>query len=1340
MFRHTSRKLLTCLTALTLTLSAGAFPSWADGAVSGGGEPAVTEQNTDTQGTGTAVTETPAPTEEPTPEPTPEPAPAPSATPAESGSGENGGSGSTDSTGENGTGSASSTTVSSAPSVSADSGASSAASSAASSVPVVSQYTVQIPEDQQKAKAEASALPGGGSSLQNLFGPLWNYGMLAEEITFQSPSQQSNFAAVTVQGDVQLAASQAGGVPLMYRAARLNGSVQMTGEQTAPAVLYLTGRDAADLSAGENTAGASVVNQTEDAITDRVHELIRDAQTISQNLEARPSVVLRKAGADAVGDTTVTVPAVAAAQADQTNDAAAQADQTNDAAAAAGAYAALTVSDKMLIDTAALGDDAVFFFSVSTPEAAQRIADGKLVIRKKKGQRLIFTFTKDAGTEVTLGAYQIAIDEKQGNTSDGTQTELLNAVTDSVVWNLPNAANVTMNGTAGIVFAPFAGTNINLTGTPSSGMLLTAGNVTAGTSLRFMNQSRIDPNGDHGQASVTLGVRKILSWQAGEAPAADQTFRFTLKKTGAASGDGSDGTAGEGTDGQTAGAENADGQSADGRNAEPIETSLTMKASDLTSNPEQSTAEGTASFEPITFSGEGNAVYEITEVNGGAEGVTYDPQTFTVRIDVTADDEGKLTAAVVKIDPQGNEIALDPETDGESQSVYRVGPFTNTFAKKTLKPVSFTIGAGKTLSWTRGMPPVRDSSFAATLKGVSQTAISRTMNASFTAGEINSLISGEKVPGLDYSASGDTQTAVRAADGSNLVNFTYQTAGIYVYTLSEKNSGATGYSYDWDTKTDSQKQPAVYRIEVKVEKNKAGDALVVSKVTVSRNGTDVTNDRNRVTLTGVTDRQSGEAVPLKQVEVNLRNAYRPLPVMYRIPVTKKVEGTAETSRFHFTLYKGRTGRTAAAAGELNGSGEVNLKPAGTVHYSEALAEKYDAKTPHFFFTSPCDEWYRLEEDTNELAPEYVSLNPVWYLHVVVKDYGGQLKSTAVVTNKDGSKQRQIGVWYQAARSGGQNEPDMSRMHIRATITNLYTTGSFSFSKVSSANPDLGLPGAVFKLYWIPIATQGERSGETYQKAAARLKGGQVFDNSGEVADSLKEFKEGTSSSTGSVTFSGLYPDEYYAIVEKTAPAGYQVSANAVVIRTWYSRNSGRVECSVVSSGGFTLGRDGGALKWYDHPITVRIDKIVEGGYLLRGAYMQLLDSNGSVIERWMSGKINPHMVKAQLQLGQTYYIREVQAPAGYNRAESIRFTVESLPGGGYSAANRVQVLKMQDPGNGTKTDGSEIGVNPDTGATAASAGNVRTGDTSPIGLYVLIAAAALAAVIAVIAGGRKKKR
>ena len=1329
MFRHTSRKLLTCLTALTLTLSAGAFPSWADGAVSGGGEPAVTEQNTDTQGTGTAVTETPAPTEEPTPEPTPAPAPAPSAALDESGSGENGGSGSTDSTGENGTGSASSTTVSSAPSVSADSGASSAASSAASSVPVVSQYTVQIPEDQQKAKAEASALPGGGNSLQNLFGPLWNYGMLAEKITFQSPSQQSNFAAVTVQGDVQLAASQAGGVPLMYRAARLNGSVQMTGEQTAPAVLYLTGRDAADLSAGENTAGASVVNQTEDAITDRVHGLIQNAQTISQNLEVQPSVVLRKAGADAVGDTTVTVPAVAAAQADQ----------TNDAAAAAGAYAALTVSDKMLIDTAALGDDAVFFFSVSTPEAAQRIADGKLVIRKKKGQRLIFTFTKDAGTDVTLGAYQIAIDETQGNTSDGTQTEFLNAVTDSVVWNLPNAANVTMNGTAGIVLAPFAGTNINLTGTPSSGMLLTAGNVTAGTSLRFMNQSRIDPNGDHGQASVTLGVRKILSWQAGEAPAADQTFRFTLKKTGAASGDGSDGTAGEGTDGQTAGAENADGQSADGRNAEPIETSLTMKASELTSNPEQSTAEGTASFEPITFSGEGNAVYEITEVNGGAEGVTYDPQTFTVRIDVTADDEGKLTAAVVKIDPRGNEIALDPETDGESQSVYRVGPFTNTFAKKTLKPVSFTIGAGKTLSWTRGMPPVRDSSFAATLEGVSQTAVRRTMNASFTAGEINSLISGEKVSGLAYSASGDTQTAARAAAGSNLVKLAYQSAGTYAYTLNEKNSGATGYSYDWDAKTDSQKQPAVYRIEVKVEENKAGDALVVSKVTVSRNGTDVTHDRGRVTLTA--DKQSGEADSVKQVEVNLRNTYRPLPVMYKIPVTKKVEGTAETRRFHFTLYKGMTGRTAAAAGELNGSGTINLKPTGTTHYSEALAEKYDtADTPHFFFTSPCDEWYRLEEDTDALAPGYVPVNSVWYLHVVVKDYGGKLQSTAVVTKENGSKQRQIGVWYQAAESGGQNEPDMSRMHIRATITNLYTTGSFSFSKVSSANPDLGLSGAAFKLYWIPIATQGERSGEKYQKAAARLKGGQVFDNSGEVADSLKAFKEETSSPTGSVSFSGLYPDEYYAIVETKAPDGYQVSANAVVIRTWYSRSSGRVECGVVSSGGFTLGRDGGALKWYDHPVSVRIDKIVEGGYLLRGAYMQLLDSDGSVIERWMSGKINPHMVKAQLQVGQIYYIREVQAPAGYNRAESIRFTVEPLPGGGYSSSNRVQVLKMQDPSNGTKTDGSEIGVNPDTGAAAAGAGSVKTGDTSPIGLYVLIAAAALAAVIAVIAGGRKKKR
>ena len=57
-----------------------------------------------------------------------------------------------------------------------------------------------------------------------------------------------------------------------------------------------------------------------------------------------------------------------------------------------------------------------------------------------------------------------------------------------------------------------------------------------------------------------------------------------------------------------------------------------------------------------------------------------------------------------------------------------------------------------------------------------------------------------------------------------------------------------------------------------------------------------------------------------------------------------------------------------------------------------------------------------------------------------------------------------------------------------------------------------------------------------------------------------------------------------------------------------------------------------------------------------GAYLELRDENGDLIDSWVSTE-QPHIIKGKLIAGETYYLYEVGAPDGYYYTEMVEFTV-----------------------------------------------------------------------------------
>lgn len=100
--------------------------------------------------------------------------------------------------------------------------------------------------------------------------------------------------------------------------------------------------------------------------------------------------------------------------------------------------------------------------------------------------------------------------------------------------------------------------------------------------------------------------------------------------------------------------------------------------------------------------------------------------------------------------------------------------------------------------------------------------------------------------------------------------------------------------------------------------------------------------------------------------------------------------------------------------------------------------------------------------------------------------------------------------------------------------------------------------------------------------------------------------------------------------------------------------------------------EGTTITMVDVPTRIRISKLdITTGEEVPGAKLQIVDSNGNVVESWTSGA-EPHYIEGKLVAGATYTLVETLAPTaeGYVPARSIQFTVED--------DGKVQQVFMQD--------------------------------------------------------------
>ena len=110
----------------------------------------------------------------------------------------------------------------------------------------------------------------------------------------------------------------------------------------------------------------------------------------------------------------------------------------------------------------------------------------------------------------------------------------------------------------------------------------------------------------------------------------------------------------------------------------------------------------------------------------------------------------------------------------------------------------------------------------------------------------------------------------------------------------------------------------------------------------------------------------------------------------------------------------------------------------------------------------------------------------------------------------------------------------------------------------------------------------------------------------------------------------------YTLVETKAPDGYH-PADPVTFT-------------------FEEGAEDQTVDMEDTPTHVEFSKLDKDGQPVKGAKLQVRDASGKVVEEWTTdGTV--HTVVAKLVAGATYTLHEAEAPAGYQAAKDVAFTV-----------------------------------------------------------------------------------
>ena len=197
-------------------------------------------------------------------------------------------------------------------------------------------------------------------------------------------------------------------------------------------------------------------------------------------------------------------------------------------------------------------------------------------------------------------------------------------------------------------------------------------------------------------------------------------------------------------------------------------------------------------------------------------------------------------------------------------------------------------------------------------------------------------------------------------------------------------------------------------------------------------------------------------------------------------------------------------------------------------------------------------------------------------------------------------------------------------------------------------------GANIQLHFKSVETGAAQLSKQYATTGSELPGAKMTLKDTEIGEVIDEWTSGTSPHI----VKGLTPGRTYTLIEVTAPDGYEKAESVEFVL----KDDGTVTKVTMydapvqrPSGGGPSGGPGGGP---DHSgETVELcKKDVTTGDELPGAHMELWDKDrGTVIESWTSGT-TPHYVRG-LSKGVTYTLVEITAPDGYEKAESIDFTI-----------------------------------------------------------------------------------
>lgn len=200
---------------------------------------------------------------------------------------------------------------------------------------------------------------------------------------------------------------------------------------------------------------------------------------------------------------------------------------------------------------------------------------------------------------------------------------------------------------------------------------------------------------------------------------------------------------------------------------------------------------------------------------------------------------------------------------------------------------------------------------------------------------------------------------------------------------------------------------------------------------------------------------------------------------------------------------------------------------------------------------------------------------------------------------------------------------------------------------------------------------------------------------------------------GKFEFSEVVYGEYI-VREIEAPTGYILSDESYPVKI--SEDGEIIEISAINK-----------------PVTVEISKRDVHGNELEGAEMELLNSDGEVVEKWTSDGTN-HVISG-LSAGK-YVLKEIAAPDGYVIATDIEFEV--FADGSVSLKNAETTAVSEDENPLIVMVDKAVKI-PETPHTPWTPSSPPTGDTgrNPIGLIMVIAGLCVLTFASII---RKKRK